>query len=231
MQSMAETYEEGPLSPNAMSLHFEAAFYADHILSYLGTWVDDIALAIVIATGLTLQRPIDSMGLLKDQHRNAALQPVESLLRELDNAGSWWESAFKRHVGGRQRLVHNQSSVQFQGSKAPGEAFETSAFLMAPLAQSPAINFSQLLRDIFASLFDWLDRLEVALLAHLLTTKGWSPQTNCPHLTLPVGYPRGLTTFAADYFIFPVCLGSDPLPWGIELREADDGAGSVLRRQ
>jgi hypothetical protein len=91
---------------------------------------------------------------------------------------------------------------------------EAGAFLMSPFAGNPLHEFFDLLRKIFADLFDWLDRLESAMTAYLrVKSSVWSPQLECPFFTLPVGYPQGTTMFHPDYFVLPLCDGSDPLPW------------------
>jgi hypothetical protein len=143
----------------------------------------------------------------------AVLAPVTSLLAELDNAGSWWELAFKPRVGGRQLLIHNHYYVCFQGSAAEGQPYEAHAWLMTPFAQLPLSHFFDLLRGIFSSLFDWLDRLEAILTTHLRAKSAWVPDARRPSFTLPVGHPPGTTHFHPNYFVLPLCNGSDPLPW------------------
>jgi hypothetical protein len=217
LQEMAAEFSSESLSTRMPAIGLQAGCQADHILTYLNTLIDDVACAIVLATGFPSpnpQKPIDSMGGLKGSATNAALAPVSSLLAELDNAGSWWELAFKPKVGGRQLLIHNQYFVTFQGTKSDGQPFEAQAFVMTPFAQTPCPHFLSLLRAIFAGLFDWLDRLEVAMTTYLRTKSStWSPQPGCPFFMLPVGYPPGTTTFHQDYFALPLCNGSDPLPW------------------
>src|SRR5262249_32500676 len=181
----------------------------------LNSIVDDIACAIVQATGFVSSgRAVDSMGLLKGASATPVLAPVKSLLNELDDPGSWWELAFKPKVGGRQLLIHNHYFVSFQGSATEGRPFEAHALLMTPFAQTPIPHFFGLLRDIFAGLFDWLDRLESVMTTYLRTRSStWSPAPRCPSFLLPVGYPEGTTTFHPDNFVLPLCNGSDPLPW------------------
>lgn len=215
MQAMSAEYNREAIV-RLMSLSLEAGCQADHILTYLSSIVDDIACAIIHSTGFASHNtanPIDSMGRLKGAATNAALAPVSTLLGELNNTGSWWELAFKPKVGGRQLLIHKQYFVTFQASATEGEPLEAHAFLMTPFAQSPLPHFFGLLRSILASLFDWLDRLEAALTAHLRAKSAWTPDSRCPSFTLPVGYSPGSTHFHPDYFVLPLCNGSDPLPW------------------
>src|SRR5262249_46116306 len=65
------------------------------------------------------------------------------------------------------------------------------------------------------SLFDWLDRLQSALMAHLQPRDtAWKPfNPACPFFLLPVGWPPGFTRLDPAYFSLPLCEGSDPLPW------------------
>jgi hypothetical protein len=220
MQEMAAEYNRDATPSLNLALELEAGCQADHILTYLSSIVDDVACAIIQATGYVSPnptKPVDSMGGLKTLTTNAtsppALGPVRSLVAELDNAGSWWELAFKPRVGGRQLLIHNHYYVTFQGAAAEGQPFEVEAFLMTPFAQAPLPHFFDLLRGIFAGLFEWLDRLEATLTAHLSAKSGWLPDARCPSFTLPVGYPPGTTHFHPGYFVLPLCNDSDPLPW------------------
>jgi hypothetical protein len=216
-QAMAAEYNHQSPSPTRQSLTMlEAGCYADHIFTYLNSIVDDIACAIIHSTGFSHPnpaRPIDSMGGLKGVAADNFLSPFSALLAELDNAGSWWELAFKPKVGGRQLLIHNQHFVAFAGSGTEGQPIEVGAFLMSPFAQNPLRDFFGLLRGTFASLFDWLDRMEEALTNHLCAKSNWVPDAKCPSFALPVGYPSGTTHFHPDYFVMPLCVGSDPLPW------------------
>jgi hypothetical protein len=170
MQAMVAEYNREAMSMRHMSLTLEAGCHADHILTYLNSIIDDIACAIIHCTGYVSPKsakPVDSMGGLKGFAANAVLAPVSTLLDELDNAGSWWELAFRPKIGGRQLLVHNQYFVTFQDSATEGQPFEAHAYLMTPFAQTPIPHFFELLRNIFINLFDWLDRLEAALTSYL----------------------------------------------------------------
>jgi hypothetical protein len=216
MQAMAAEYNHDAMSLRHMSLALEAGCQADHILTYLNSIVDDIACAVIHSTRFAHPnpaKPIDSMGGLKGCAAHPALVPLATLLAELDNVGSWWELAFKPKVGGRQLLIHNQHFVTFQASAAEGQPFQVHAFLMTPFAQTSLPNFFAMLRGILAGLFDWLDRLEAALTAHLRARSAWVPDARCWSFPLPVGYPPGTTQFHPDYFVLPLCDGSDPLPW------------------
>jgi hypothetical protein len=213
-QEMAAEFSRRRMSMRAMSLELQAGCHADHILTYLSSIVDDIACAIARTVGYSTSEPI-SMGELKGNRfmSDQASKPVATLIRELDNAASWWELAFKRKVGGRQLLIHNHHFVSFQGCLTPGSPAEVDAYLTTPFSKTPLLHFFNLLHDILASLFDWLDRLEVALTAHLQATSAWVPNPKCPRIPLPVGYPPGTTVLNPNYFVLPLCDGSDPLPW------------------
>jgi hypothetical protein len=65
MQEMTRLYAEPVLAPALMATCFEAGTQADHVLSYLGNLVDDVAVGITLATGYfgpEPKKPIDSMG-------------------------------------------------------------------------------------------------------------------------------------------------------------------------
>jgi hypothetical protein len=143
-----------------------------------------------------------------------ALAPINSLLTELNNTGSWWDLAFRPHAGARQLLIHNQHLITFQGARSPGADYEAQAILHSPLGKSNTVDFFAHTRSIFASLCDWLDRLEAALTTHMHATQPtWSPPTRCPFLCFPVGGPQDPVVYQAAYFPLPLCDGSDPLPW------------------
>jgi hypothetical protein len=219
MQQMADAYSQEPPSPQLMELDFEAGCHADHVFSYLGTLVDDIAILIVRATGATGKKDIDSMGVLKHPNvrKQPALAPVQPPLVALDNPGSWWELAFKTLQGVRQLLIHNQHLVTFHASCPPGGPFEAKAALMTPSAHNPiAGDFFEILRETLLKLFDWLDGLERALVLHLQSkVAAWSPPLKCPFFLLSVGFPQSGVYYHPNYFPIPLCNGSDPLPWVI----------------
>jgi hypothetical protein len=68
---------------------------------------------------------------------------------------------------------------------AAGQPFEAHAFLVTPFAQAPLPQFFDLLRDIFASLFDWLDRLEAVLTTHLRAKTTWASCCRCVTVPTP----------------------------------------------
>lgn len=234
MQELVDRHAHDQPPPLAsMRIHLQAEVLADHVLTYLNTIVDDVAIVIALATGFTKPDSIDSMGKLRKPayRHDVALAPVKSLLDHTDNAGSWWDLAFKREQGARQLLVHNQHLVSFQVSSALGGPFEAQAVLMSPFAESTFAcgDFFGLLRSLLSDLFGWLDRLEVALTSHLsMKMTGWSPRPNCPFLLLPVGYPEGLTRYDPVYFPIPLCEGADPLPWSVSVQP---GAPHGLRNR
>jgi hypothetical protein len=221
MQRMAVIYADDRFALDALQIPLEAGCQADHVLTYLNTIVDDIAQVIVLATGVTHPKQrMESMGDLK-HHAVIGLQalaPVAMLLKELNNAGTWWELAFKPRYGARQLLIHNHYVVTFQGSQTPGRPMEVLANLISAY-QTHAIDgdFFKLLRDILTSLCDWLDRLEDVLVGHLQTVNSsWKPMSQCPFILLPLGFPMSGVTYHPLYFPLPLCDGADPLPWTIE---------------
>jgi hypothetical protein len=220
MQQMAAEFAISQMSMSLPKITLEAGCHADHVLTYLNSMLDDIAHCIMFSTGFVSpdpKRPIDSMGGLKrkDIRSTPALAPVSSLLSELDDSDSWWKLGFKAGVGARQLLIHNQHVVAFQGSQSPGCPMEANAFLLAPFAQKPvAGDFFVVLRELFAKLCDWLDRLEAALTSHLpiISPPGW-PKGLCPRILLPLGHPMTGVQLSEAYFPLPLCDGSDALPW------------------
>jgi hypothetical protein len=178
-----------------------------------------------LATGLSSATPVDNMGTLKSKgfRSDPALDSIKHLLDALGQADSWWELGFAKKKGARQLLIHNQHLVGFQASSAPGggEPFKVWATLKSPFAESTFVSgdFFSLLRNLLTDLFVWFDQLEIALTSHLLTrATGWSPMSWCPCFMLPVGYPMGVTRYEPDYFPLPLCDGSDPLPWTMEVQ-------------
>jgi hypothetical protein len=217
MQTMSRKFELPAFHSGVATLPLHAGYHADHILTYLNTIIDDIAQVIVLLTGVSHPKQrTESMGDLKHPAVISlpALAPINTLLSELNNSGSWWDFAFKPHVGARQLLIHNQHLITFGGVKSPGSDYEAYAMLPAPLGKSSSFDFFAHMRSIFGSLCDWLDRLEVALTTHMqVTHPTWSPPPQCPLLWLPVGGPQRPVVYQATYFPLPTCDGSDPLPW------------------
>ncbi len=219
-----------PLPPVSMALNFKAECLADHVLTYLNTMVDDVAIMVVRATGFIPSNPsraIDSMGKLRSpKYRSEpAFASIKPLLAETDTAGSWWELGFKTGKGGRQLMIHNQHLVGFQLSSPPNGPMEVRSVVMSPFAQNTFAcrDFFGLLRGILSGLFGWLDRLEHALVSHLQTKQvGWCPRPACPCFLLPVGYPEGTTRYDRDYFPIPLCDGSDELPWSVSLLSGNE---------
>ena len=88
-------------------------------------------------------------------------------------------------------------------------------------------DFFRLLRDILASLCDWLDRLEDALVKHLQTLNSvWKPKSQCWCVDLGLGLPVSGVTYHPLYFPLPLCDEADPLPWtyGPPVREGVEAA-------
>jgi hypothetical protein len=211
------------LPPLTMSLNFQAECLADHVLTYLNTMVDDVAIVIVLATGPSkANRTIDSMGKLRrpESRHEPAFALIKPLLDETDTPGSWWDLGFTTGTGARQLMIHNQHLVGFQLSSAPNGPMEIRSVVMSPFAQKTfaCSDFFGLLRDILSGLFGWLDRLEAALVSRLQAKAvGWLPDPTCPYFLLPVGHPEGTTRYDREYFPIPLCDGSDELPWSVSM--------------
>jgi hypothetical protein len=223
MPELAQCYTDHPIPLASDALHFKAECLADHVLTYLNTLVDDVAIGVVLATGFIPSKPgdaIDSMGKLRQARNKLAFAPVQSLLCETYKSGSWWDLGFERGTGARQLMVHNHHLVEFQLSSAPGGPMEVRSVVMSPYAEKTFAcgDFFGLLHDVLYGLFGWLDRLE-AVLASDLEQKavGWSLPATCPSFLLPVGYPPGITRYDQRYFPIPMCDGSDELPVSISV--------------
>lgn len=231
MQELVHCASPGRLLPPAsMALNFKCECLADHVLTYLNTIVDDVAIVVVLATDFIPLKPskaIDSMGKLRrpESRDEPAFAPVKPLLAETDTPGSWWDLGFTTGTGARQLMIHNQHLVGFQLSSVPGGPMEVRSVVMSPFAQNTFAcgDFFGLLRDILTGLFGWLDRLEGALVSHLQAKAvGWSPRPTCPCFLLPVGYPVGTTRYDRDYFPIPLCDGSDELPWSVSVPSGNE---------
>jgi hypothetical protein len=219
MQRMATNFDCDSFALDSQQIYLEAGCQADHVLTYLNTIIDDVAQLIVLATGAKASKkhPLDSMGQLKNDGVLAmpALAPVHSLLKELNDRGTWWELAFKPHHGARQLLIHNQYVVTFSGAQSSDGSFEAKANLISPYKKhSIDSDFFKLLRDILVSLCDWLERLEDVLVKHLQTLhSAWKPMSQCPSVCLGQGLPLSGVIYHPLYFPLPLCDGADPLPW------------------
>jgi hypothetical protein len=216
MQRMAANFEREPFALDSQQVDLEAGCQADHVLTYLNTIVDDIAQVTILAAGMTPKPDMESMGKLK-ANGLPTLAPVHTLLGELKNPGTWWQLAFERGEGARQLIIHNHYVVTFQGAQASSGPMEAEANLISAYHKH-AIDggFFKLLREILASLCDWLDRLEDALVAHLQTRDStWKPMSQCPFILLGLGFPMSGVNHHPLYFPLPLCDGSDPLPWTI----------------
>lgn len=219
MERMAVEFDRSHMSMLLPKITLEAGCQADHVLTYLNSMLDDIALCIICATGFASgKRPIDSLGSLKHVNNRSKpkLAPVRGLLTELDDANSWWELGFKTGVGARQLLIHNQHVVEFQGARSPGCPMEAQAFLQPTTGQRVSVgDFFALLRELLAKLCDWLDRLETALTAILPVhpKPSYAPKEFCPRILFPLGHPVNGIRYSEQYFPLPLCDGSDPLPW------------------
>lgn len=230
MQQLTSLYIPGePPAIEAMRVHFEANIVADHLMTYLGMLIDDVAIMITQATRYVpskAERAVDSMGKLRrsELRTEAAFQPVRSLLDETDVAGSWWKLGFATGKGARQLVIHNQHLVEFQISRAPGSPTKARMLILSPFAEErfPCTDYFKLLRTVLTGLFAWFDRLESDLVAHLkVVDPTWEPMTFCPSFLLPVGLSPGTTRYSSEYFPIPLCEGSEQLPWTVRMEAAD----------
>lgn len=232
MQRLVQCTTPGSPMPHCtMALNLEAECVADHVMTYLNTIVDDVAILIVLSLGFSLPKhamPIDSMGKLRRLHLRGCegLAPVADLLDETSTPTSWWDLGFATTTGARQLVVHNQHSVGFQLSSAPNGPMEVRSLVMSLHADRsvPCPDFFGLLRDVLLGFYGWLDRLEATLSAHLqVAAPRWMPRPGCASFPLPVGYPLGTTRYEREYFPLPLCDGSDPLPWSVSIDAQSEG--------
>lgn len=93
-----------------------------------------------------------------------------------------------------------------------------------------------MLRDIFANLFDWLERLESNLTRYLETKSSvWNQNFKDTYdpffpkseiLVSPGDFYHGTTILHPNYFVFPLCDDSDPLPWNVPFSKIN-GCGLI----
>lgn len=191
-------------------------------MTYLNTLIDDVAVLIVRVTTVNLNLQRNAMSELISNFPQDGSR-VAKLIKRAKDDDSWWNKGFKKKLGARQRLVHNQYFVEFQLSGG-----EASASLISPDEtpgdDNPVIaeeDFLDCVRSVLTSLFDWLDELEDALaeILQMPTPDGGLHETYYP---LPIGYPPGTTRYESRYFVVPLCDDSDPLPLEITVRACSD---------
>ena len=228
MQKVVEEHKRDGMGWESMPHLIGGECQADSLLNYLGIVVDDVAVVIALAMQFQGSRD-DSMGGLKHawlQDHAVQLTPVGSLLAELEQPGSWWHELFKPKAGMRQLVVHNQHLVEFQVSTLPDQEPTVEGFLQSPYGATGIKwqDFMAVIRRALLGLCEWLDRLEQTLRAHLVAggdgRQLWG-------FTFPIGYAMGTTLLDPRYFLLPLCDGSDPLPWSIDVYQGE--SSKVLR--
>lgn len=205
----------GPRPDLAFEIPEEAGIVADSVFHYLNLFVDDLARIIpfvLTAEGGEPEEP-DGFSTLKrwmSKGKLPASQAVSDLFAVLDQDDSWWSLGFKPRVGMRQRLTHYTDLVYFAGSTKVGDTSMTSDISLITIGGPVrVVDFESALQNLFTNLFEWLDQLDQALLAHLserLAGKGipWDPfDEPIPDVRLPE--PDDARFNASHYLYLPVC--------------------------
>ncbi|MCH7909663.1 MAG: hypothetical protein IIB38_08610 [Candidatus Hydrogenedentes bacterium] len=181
-------------------------------------FIDDLARIIpyiLTEDGDEPEEP-DSFSALKrrmNKGKLPALQAVNDLFSVLDQDDSWWSLGFKPRVGMRQRLTHYTDLVYFAGSAKGGyTGMNSDISLTAIGGPVRVVDFESALQNLLTSLFEWLDQLDQALLAHLserLAGKGilWNPfDEPIPVVKLPD--LDNTRPNASHYLYLPMCSRS-----------------------
>lgn len=228
MHLVTEQYRRDKTSIPAFPYLFRAGCFADSAMSYLGRVVDDAAIITAIATGIIREEPIDGIGRLRNlkTQEHPLLAPLHPLFAELDRDHSWWNLGFRRGSGARQLLMHNHHQIEFQINSGPSGEPTVKAYICSPYSASGGSNFVDffdITKQLLADLFSWLDRLEILLASILESKYGQAPEIAPSLILLPVGYELGKHVLYPEYFPVPLCDGSDPLPWIMNLSLNETG--------
>ena len=113
------------------------------VIAHLNIFVDDVARIVhLILTSTTfdnLQFPFTDVK--RKAGTDAQYRTFKTIFDELDQAGSWWQMAFKYGVGMRQRLIHYPDIIQFEGEKIrPEEPYRAYCAIFDPLMGRQPIN-------------------------------------------------------------------------------------------
>lgn len=214
---------------------FRAGCFADSAMSYLGRVVDDAAIITAAATGIIRDKPIDGIAVLRNSktQEHPFLAPLRPLFAELDRDDSWWGLGFRRGSGMRQLLMHNHHQIEFQISSGPGSEPTVRAYIVSPHSASHGsihVDFFDVTRRLLSDLFCWLDRLETSLVSILESKRGQHLETEPSFILLPVGYEFGEYILSPEYLPVPLCEGSDPLPWTMNVSPSETGVVIENRR-
>lgn len=121
---------------------------------------------------------------------------LQDLFLQLDIGSSWWNDSFLYQEGMRQRLVHHQDTLNFQGSGKNGGLFKAQCFLMSLYSERKSINYVENLRKTNYGLCDFLDKLY-----EILYKKLQSRFVNLPEGVVPCRYGHfvKLPTFFTEF--------------------------------
>src|SRR5262249_10083606 len=136
---------------------------AEQTIIYTAIFSDNLARTIAMALNYRSDE-IDSIGMLRGHKQAAALLPVRNLIEELDIDGNWWHLACREGVGARQRIIHNNHFIRV-GSRGPfqGPPYGLEVMLARWPPDREEAEYFSLMRSVYASLFDWCERLDVVL--------------------------------------------------------------------
>lgn len=228
MHLVTEQYRTDNTSISSFPYLFRAGCFADSAMSYLGRVVDDAAIITAFATGITSEVPIDGMACLRNRKtlKHPLLAHLQPLFAELAQDNSWWNLGFRRGSGARQLLMHKHHQIEFQISSESSREPIVKAYICSQYSASDGSNFVDFFavtQRLLTKLFSWLDRLEISLASILESKYGRAPETAPSIILLPPGYELGELTLYPEYFPIPLCEGSDPLPWTMNVRSNETG--------
>lgn len=228
MHLVAEQYRMDNTSISSFPYLFRAGCFADSAMSYLGRVIDDAAIITAFATGIMREVSIDGMACLRNRKtlKHPLLAPLHSLFAELAQDDSWWNLGFRRGSGARQLLMHKHHQIEFQISSEPSREPIVKAYICSQYSASDGSNFVdffEVTHQLLTKLFSWLDRLEILLASILESKYGQAPETAPSLILLPTGYELGKHTLYPEYFPVPLCDGSDPLPWTMNVSPKEIG--------
>ncbi len=104
-----------------------------------------------------------------------------------------------------------------QGQRGPNDdRVAVLAYVWKPDSSGQRIDFIATLRDSLNGFCNWLDELEVILVAELsaqCATRGlaWTSPAKFPRVLLPVGMQEGTRDIPDDFLYLLICAGSLPL--------------------
>jgi hypothetical protein len=215
-----------------VDLQIEAGMAADSVFSYIAIFIDDIGKAVAKIYDLQQYnlktydiRDLDSfnnvkrlMNKLQGCHHNN-LNGISPVFNDAAMSTQiWFDLGLKRGQGVRQRIVHYDDMILFAGSKSNDDTeWKAIAYLWGSHGESPPTFPSDIvtvIRDLFTSLFNWMDQLYEVLEAELKSSKlvddqHWKTYRGGCH-GVPVAMTENPFVFPDSYLYLPLCDGSEP---------------------